>query len=1379
MAELTDRRFAVGSARAERELALRNLHSAESHADFWREADGSFQVVDQGLNPEIYAEIQTLQPALDAGAAALQAATARYDEAARAYDSLAAESPLFASDNSDPILLLPLRLEAVYRDNAGSPELRIRVYPDDVHVDSHELALTEGERRAGTAYWREIFAAGMDVPRRQAAWRALVAASGGERASWVRAALTPSGQPPGEPGFPDVELRPEAWMRSARTLLLPDRLEFSAYRDGALVWREVGADIPDTLPVGLAPKATGGGAGPDSLPFDDTSRWLIDFPKAVECGMGLAVPLEDPEQSFDLLTVVGVSSQDSATGAARVQDMLAAHTFSGGLSPLPARTPTNNTPETRSGWLSRGAPNDPDLVERWRAAYDASSPQEAARLARALGVDGAAVLAGVCDPGSDDEALLHRLHSLQADFYSWSRMWRPRESADTGNSTPCRDPWFLAARDHYSKYVRARGPLPVLRIARQPYGLLPVSSTDLWRGEDVDPNITFYVGSFLAVMAEHLDRGLQVGEGADQDAVLLDLLSREASPRQLNGYPNFAGTWEGKKPPPAAVGAIPSTSPLAWRHAEQGGAQVLDPFPDGLPQALAPAVSGHPLAQLLFLFDEGLAHMRQTHTPPAPDPFDDTYRSLTEPLWQLRNPPTTSMFYAQAEWTYNFLRNLVSLGGPALPDAVAERAATGAPVRELFAHFVTVEDDAIADLPRLERLYRETLEALSSRVDAWVSSLAASRLDGLRKARPSGIRTGGYGWLTNIESINPNPQRQGYLLTPSLHHATTAAVLRSGWQAHSDKGAFAVDIQSARVRRAQAMIEGVRGGQTVNALLGYQFERALHDAKLDACVAGFRQAYPLAPLVEAEAPGHEEAKVSIGARNVVDGQALRRDRARFDSDDTLRSITGADPQADGPAIRRMLAELEETFDAVSDLLLAESVHQLVGGSALRAGLAADAIGRGQDLPSDYDVLRTPRGGIAVTHHVGMLLPAAMPPGWNDDRPLAQLEPGVEGWLRRRFGAAADAPLSARLGALGWCALDLLIAPATSVRDALTAAGDFDEAAFTDLMLLCERLRAVTSGATPLTPAHLDPADPEPGSGHHLTDLGDRVGGWLAKVRAAAKDLGRIDSAEAAEPVVRRLAELGLPVGAGPAAADLDRLRSLLGSVDLADRAAPPDPNAQPAAAGAWVASLLAVTAALLHPAVKVAPRLTRGLPPAPAPAPDADAVAGWLRDMCLVRPRVDTLDGAMVAAEVLAQTSAASYVLAQPVAAEAAAQPWVATAALAEGAGPRNSLVLQQDDPADTHAGLVVDSWTEVVPRPPGAHGAEEIVGVAFDYDRPGARPPQAMLIAVPPDPARGWCLEDVHACVEETLLLSRIRTLDLVDVPELRTVLPIPDGQG
>ena len=46
-----------------------------------------------------------------------------------------------------PIALLPLRIETRFFNNAT--ELRVRVFPDQVHVDAHEPELTSAERDAG------------------------------------------------------------------------------------------------------------------------------------------------------------------------------------------------------------------------------------------------------------------------------------------------------------------------------------------------------------------------------------------------------------------------------------------------------------------------------------------------------------------------------------------------------------------------------------------------------------------------------------------------------------------------------------------------------------------------------------------------------------------------------------------------------------------------------------------------------------------------------------------------------------------------------------------------------------------------------------------------------------------------------------------------------------------------------------------------------------------------------------------------------------------------------------------------------------------------------------------------------------------------------
>ena len=59
-----------------------------------------------------------------------------------------------------------------------------------------------------------------------------------------------------------------------------------------------------------------------------------------------------------------------------------------------------------------------------------------------------------------------------------------------------------------------------------------------------------------------------------------------------------------------------------------------------------------------------------------------------------------------------------------------------------------------------------------------------------------------------------------------------AAVLRNGYISNAspaNRQTMAVNLTSERVRLGLSLLEGIRGGQSLGALLGYQFERGLHD----------------------------------------------------------------------------------------------------------------------------------------------------------------------------------------------------------------------------------------------------------------------------------------------------------------------------------------------------------------------------------------------------------------------------------------------------------------------------------------------------------------------------------------------------------------------
>ena len=76
------------------------------------------------------------------------------------------------------------------------------------------------------------------------------------------------------------------------------------------------------------------------------------------------------------------------------------------------------------------------------------------------------------------------------------------------------------------------------------------------------------------------------------------------------------------------------------------------------------------------------------------------------------------------------------------------------------------------------------------------------------------------------------------------------------------------------------MLEGIRGGQGLADLLGYQFERGLHDrhasAEVDKFIFKLRKAFPLRADKHGNRPRPTEGEPieAIEARNVINGLAL-------------------------------------------------------------------------------------------------------------------------------------------------------------------------------------------------------------------------------------------------------------------------------------------------------------------------------------------------------------------------------------------------------------------------------------------------------------------------------------------------------------------------
>ncbi|HEU4387737.1 MAG TPA: hypothetical protein VFV34_08070, partial [Blastocatellia bacterium] len=289
----------------------------------------------------------------------------------------------------------------------------------------------------------------------------------------------------------------------------------------------------------------------------------------------------------------------------------------------------------------------------------------------------------------------------------------------------------------------------------------------------------------------------------------------------------------------------------------------------------------------------------------------------------------------------------------------------------------------------------------SQRLDAWITSFATKRLAEMRSTNPTGVLFGGYGWVMNLKpaaaqvKVVPAPPGEqdpvfqmtdnpGFVHTPSLTQASTVAILRSGHLAHAGNQTpndlLAIDLSSERVRLATWLLDGVRQGQPLGALLGYRFERRLQETRKAKFISGFREMAPLVArkLQQPDQPALNESVETIAANNVVDGLQLDNLWQETQTGDAFQIDQKEQAffskllpmiQTEKTELRFELNALNDAVDSVSDALMAESVYQVVRGNHLRAASTVESIAGGEKPPPELEVVRTPRTGTALTHRL--------------------------------------------------------------------------------------------------------------------------------------------------------------------------------------------------------------------------------------------------------------------------------------------------------------------------------------------------------------------------------------------------------------------------
>lgn len=362
----------------------------------------------------------------------------------------------------------------------------------------------------------------------------------------------------------------------------------------------------------------------------------------------------------------------------------------------------------------------------------------------------------------------------------------------------------------------------------------------------------------------------------------------------------------------------------------------------------------------------------------------------------------------------------------------------------------------------LEKLLAEHLDVTSYRLDAWISGLANRRLEESRALQKDGLFLGAYAWVENLrpggirkevtslpdgftsqdDTVYTDEDNEGYIHAPSINHAISAAILRSGYLANDDAegdltNRMAVNLSSARVRKALQLISGLRNGLDLASILGYQFEKGLHEryneAELDKFIYPLRKKFPLIVPIEVSTEDANQTTSNVvhgldlleSITEEIENQPDASQESLYDylsQNDFAKcpawlkdfvnehgSENEADRKKELRALIKEIDEMADAFDALGDVAISESVYQIVNGNHVRAAAMLSALGDGKILPAPQ-IVDTPRTGRVITHKVILNFEDATgaPSNWTLALTArAKAEPALNHWLAARIGDPQD------------------------------------------------------------------------------------------------------------------------------------------------------------------------------------------------------------------------------------------------------------------------------------------------------------------------------------------------------------------------------------
>lgn len=908
-----------------------------------------------------------------------------------------------------------------------------------------------------------------------------------------------------------------SWNEAPRADALPDKFVAITYSKGNKNTHVFEHGVRDNLSVSFDPSLEEGEIKKDldGIQLNEELRWMVDFEEALKAGMATKINLspQEAQTGFDQLFVLGIRiSSNANTSKSELEDLINSHKFSNqGFGFIKQGTPTNNTEDNPSGYSwSENFNASFDRIfkgsENFVVSTNTKTQADAQRFADLLNLS-TDLFQGL--PNANGKDQLESIAMNTALFpatmgYFMEEMINPLFTDNDIENT----------RNFFSNYVSGRGPIPAIKIGRQPYGILPVARFSNLQFRK-DKNFENKLKNLLARMDETWDSIVSqvnyIGKEGDSHQILLDVLGLHAN--SVEFHQRYAQSLDQvfnqlrlsiKNPIFAAriaaaianrgkqiLGELGLNSdlklPILEKYFLSKPNKLSGPLVDDVPESeIDPirAYTGDGSNYLEWLQSSDGNRIRLQNFDGNPSPNALLYLLLrhsillsqanagTNLLLNNKLIESRKVFHDAAflhiqekeagkskfEHLYQPNERITKNGSINLiqhiyKSEVLNHLDETKVLKEVLHALKTLEKTPTA---RLERLLIEHLDCCTYRIDAWKTGLTYSQLQQQKKETETrqndkGIYLGAYGWLLDLRPKEGKLQEKkltqeeaeffaskgqriiidnsnlGYIHAPSVDQAATAAILRNAYDSNKNSGSknpFAINLTSERVRIANNFLEGIRNGQSLSALLGYQFERGLHDRYQSTNIEADKFVYPLRmvfPLVtdhlnstQTSASDVQEANETnnvtntsieaIEARNVIDGlkliQYVHNSSTKIYpfGKSNLPSATNNERDAITQEVNRLI----DINDAIVDLLMAEQVYQAVKGNFDRSAAVANAYSNG-GYPPEMEVVNTPRSGLNLNHKVAIHFDAeadatVSPNSVGGMTPRAKAEASVNKWL---------------------------------------------------------------------------------------------------------------------------------------------------------------------------------------------------------------------------------------------------------------------------------------------------------------------------------------------------------------------------------------------